>query len=55
MEERLKSDIIFYKKKVFDLNLTLLKKHSELKRHNNQSSRQKRLSIRCKTLLTSVE
>jgi hypothetical protein len=55
MEERLKSDILYYKKKTFDFNLELMKKKSEIKRHSNQSTRQKKLSIRCQNLLTSVE
>lgn len=55
MEDRLKADIIYYKKKIFDGNMELLKKNSDIKLHSTHSIRQKKLSVRCKNLLTSVE
>ena len=53
-EERLKNDILSYKKRIVDCNLQLMKKKSERRRFDTQSNRQKKLSLRCKTLLTSV-
>jgi hypothetical protein len=55
MEDRLKSDIIYYKKKIFDANIDLIKKKSDIKLHSNSFQRQKKLSVRCKNLLSSVE
>jgi len=54
MEERLKKDIIYYKKNVFDLNLELQKRKNEARRMVNSSQREKKLSLRCRTLLSSV-
>lgn len=55
MEDRLKSDIIYYKKKIFDANIDLIKKKSDIKLHSSSFQRQKKLSVRCKNLLSSVE
>lgn len=55
MEDRLKSDIIYYKKKIFDANIDLIKKKSDIKLQSNSFQRQKKLSVRCKNLLSSVE
>ena len=54
MEERLKKDIIYYKKNVFDLNLELQKRKNEARKMANSSQREKKLSLRCRTLLSSV-
>ena len=55
IEVRLKSDIIYYKKKIFDANIDLMKKKSDIKLNSNSFQRQKKLSVRCKNLLCSVE
>jgi hypothetical protein len=55
MEERLKKDILYYKKHIFDLTLELHKRRNEVRRIANSSQREKRLSLRCRTLLKEVE
>ena len=54
-EDRLKKDILFYKKNIFEKNLELLKKREDIKRAGKKSERQNRMSLRCRTLLSSVE
>ena len=55
MEERLKKDILFYKKELFDSTMEQRKRNNELRRLKNSSMREQRLSLRCKNLLVSVE
>jgi hypothetical protein len=55
MEERLKKDILYYKKHLFDCTIEQRKKVNDLKRLKNHSHREQRLSLRCKNLLVSVE
>ena len=39
IEERIKQDITYYKKLLFDANLNFMKKKSEAKRFDNSSQR----------------
>jgi hypothetical protein len=55
MSDRLSEDILFYRKKYFDCNIELIKLRSAKKRYGDNSHRQEKINVRCKTLLTSVE